>query len=110
MSSTTVARKIRLAVALFLLSITLLMAPIGRTEALAAGPPSDQLAQRSAPLGQTDKSGDQDGDAAADEGAISELADARRAVIQIEAVGTFVDPEEGLQANQRRSRVRLHHR
>ncbi len=79
--------------------MTLLMAPIGRTEALAAGPPSDQLAQRSAPLGQTDKSGDQDGDAAADEGAISELADARRAVIQIEAVGTFVDPEEGLQAN-----------
>ena len=99
MSPTTDSRKIRAVVTFFLLSIGLILTPVGKSGVLAAGPGSDALAQRTTPLGQTDKSGDQDGDAAADEGAISELADARGAVIQIEAVGTFVDPEEGLQAN-----------
>ena len=41
-----------------------------------------------------------DADAALpDDGPISELADVRKAVVQIEAIGTFVDPEEGFMAN-----------
>lgn len=40
-----------------------------------------------------------DDDDTAASGAIDNLADVRKAVVQIEAVGTFVDPAEGLQLN-----------
>ncbi len=84
---------LRLAFPLLTLTLCWILAlSVGAPSAHAADADTLFPAQRGQPT-------DDDGESAEDEGPIDDLADVYKAVVQIEAVGTFVDPEEGMLAN-----------